>query len=63
MGSVLTVFLGEWGNKIEKLIAEHPFFDSGPRDEAKEAEIIEDLVGKATVMIQDKGFIAEARAS
>lgn len=54
LGSVLTVFrVDEWGNEIENLI-EHPFSDPEPIDEAEEDEIIEDLVGKATVMIQDK---------
>ncbi|WEZ08871.1 restriction endonuclease [Priestia flexa] len=54
LGSVLTVFrVDEWGNEIDKLI-EHPFSDPEPIDEAEEDEIIEDLVSKATVMIQDK---------
>ncbi|PMC35501.1 restriction endonuclease [Bacillus sp. UMB0899] len=54
LGSVLTVFrVDEWGNEIENLI-EHPFSDPEPIDEAEEDEIIEDLVSKATVMIQDK---------
>jgi restriction system protein len=54
LGSVLTVFrVDEWGNEIENLI-EHPFSNPEPIDEAEEDEIIEDLVGKATVMIQDK---------
>jgi restriction system protein len=54
LGSVLTVFrVDEWGNEIENLI-EHPFSDPNPTDEVEEDEIIEDLVGKATVMIQDK---------
>ncbi|WP_404469253.1 restriction endonuclease [Sutcliffiella horikoshii] len=54
LGSVLTVFrVDEWGNEIENLI-EHPFSDPKPTDEVEEDEIIEDLVGKATVMIQDK---------
>lgn len=54
LGSVLTVFcLDEWGNEIENVIG-HPFSDPEPTDEAEEDEIIEDLIGKATVMIQDK---------
>lgn len=54
LGSVLTVFrVDEWGSEIENLI-EHPFSDPNPTDEVEEDEIIEDLVGKATVMIQDK---------
>lgn len=54
LGSVLTVFrVDEWGNEIENLI-EHPFSEPKPTDEVEEDEIIEDLVGKATVMIQDK---------
>lgn len=54
LGSVLTVFrVDEWGNEIENLI-EHPFSTPEPIDETEEDEIIEDLVGKATVMIQDK---------
>ncbi|MED3791069.1 restriction endonuclease [Niallia alba] len=54
LGSVLTVFrVDEWGNEIENLI-EHPFLDPEPTDEAEENEIIEDLVNKALVMVQDK---------
>ncbi|MFD1851049.1 restriction endonuclease [Oceanobacillus bengalensis] len=54
LGSVLTVFrVDEWGNEIENLI-EHPFSSPEPIDDAEEDEIIEDLVSKATVMIQDK---------
>ncbi|MTH54110.1 restriction endonuclease [Bacillus mangrovi] len=54
LGSVLTVFrVDEWGNEIENLI-EHPFTDPEPIDEVEEKEIIEDLVSKALVMVQDK---------
>lgn len=54
LGSVLTVFrVDDWGNEIENLL-EHPFLDPEPSDEVEEDEIIEDLVGKATVMVQDK---------
>ncbi|CAM3489158.1 restriction endonuclease [Aeromicrobium ponti] len=54
LGSVLTVFrVDEWGNEIANLI-EHPFTDPEPTDEAEEKEIIEDLVSKALVMVQDK---------
>ncbi|MEC1159000.1 restriction endonuclease [Cytobacillus horneckiae] len=54
LGSVLTVFrVDDWGNEIENLL-EHPFSNPEPSDEVEEDEIIEDLVGKATVMVQDK---------
>ena len=54
LGSTLTVFrVDEWGNEIENLI-KHPFSEPEPIDDTDEDEIIEDLVGKATVMIQDK---------
>lgn len=55
LGSVLTVFrVDQWGDEIERLL-ENPFIDptEGDTDE-EEDEIIEDLVSKALVMIEDK---------
>lgn len=55
-GSVLTVFrVDDWGSEIEELV-EHPFFepDDTGDDEIVESEIIEDLVSKVLVMVQDK---------
>ncbi|RZT23601.1 restriction endonuclease [Fictibacillus sp. BK138] len=55
LGSVLTVFrVDQWGDEIERLL-ENPFLkptDLGDND--GEDEIIEDLVSKALVMIEDK---------
>lgn len=54
LGSTLTVFrVDEWGIEIENLI-KYPFSDPEPIDDAEEDEIIDDLVGKARVMVQDK---------
>lgn len=54
LGSVLTVFrVDEWGNEIEQLL-EHPFIEPEETGEVEESEIIEDLVNKALVMVQDK---------
>lgn len=56
LGSVLTVFrVDDWGSEIEKLI-EHPFSECEDTNavEVEENEIIEDLVSKALVMVQDK---------
>jgi restriction system protein len=57
LGSVLTVFrIDEWGSEIEKLLNE-PLSESAQQDDnVEETEIIEDLVGKATSMIQDKVY-------
>ncbi|WP_099159042.1 restriction endonuclease [Virgibacillus ndiopensis] len=56
LGSVLTVFrVDDWGSEIEELV-EHPFFEPDDTNEngIEESEIIEDLVSKALVMVQDK---------
>ncbi|WP_339217743.1 restriction endonuclease [Ornithinibacillus sp. FSL M8-0202] len=54
LGSVLTVFrVDDWGSEIERLL-EYPFVEPEETDEAEESEIIEDLVNKALVMVQDK---------
>ncbi|MEN1966615.1 restriction endonuclease [Lentibacillus sp. N15] len=56
LGSVLTVFrVDDWGSEFEKLL-EEPFYepDDNEDDEIEESEIIEDLVSKALVMVQDK---------
>jgi len=54
LGSVLTVFrVDEWGSEIERLL-EYPFVELEETDEAEESEIIEDLVNRALVMVQDK---------
>jgi len=54
LGSVLTVFrVDEWGSEIERLL-EYPFAELEETDEAEESEIIEDLVNRALVMVQDK---------
>lgn len=57
LGSVLTVFrVDDWGHEIEKLLKNPPVgpIEEEEADEAEETEIIEDLVSKALVMIQDK---------
>ena len=43
----------DWGSEIERLL-EYPFVEPEETDEAEESEIIEDLVNKALVMVQDK---------
>ncbi|ASF41327.1 restriction endonuclease [Halobacillus halophilus] len=56
LGSVLTVFrVDEWGKEIERLV-ESPFLEPEDIDEddEEESEIIQDLVNKALVMVQDK---------
>ena len=54
LGSVLTVFrVDDWGSEIEQLL-EHPFVEPEKTDEVEESEIIQDLVNKALVMVQDK---------
>jgi restriction system protein len=56
LGSVLTVFrVDEWGDEIEKLI-ESPFYELEEDNEVEveESEIIQDLVNRALVMVQDK---------
>lgn len=54
LGSTLTVFrVDEWGNEIEQLV-ENPFSEPEDIDDAEEEEIIEDIIGKASVMIQDR---------
>lgn len=54
LGSVLTVFrVDDWGSEIENLV-DHPFLEPEDTDEVEENEIIEDLVSKALVMVQDK---------
>ncbi|MFB4169027.1 restriction endonuclease [Virgibacillus sp. JSM 102003] len=56
LGSVLTVFRADdWGSEIQELV-EHPFYepDDNDEDEIEDSEIIEDLVSKALVMVQDK---------
>ncbi|UCZ53201.1 restriction endonuclease [Bacillus shivajii] len=54
LGSVLTVFrVDDWGSEIEQLL-EHPFVEPEETDEVEESEIIQDLVNKALVMVQDK---------
>ncbi|MBM7541296.1 restriction endonuclease [Amphibacillus cookii] len=56
LGSVLTVFrVDGWGSEFEELL-ETPFYepDDNEEDEIEESEIIEDLVSKAFVMVQDK---------
>lgn len=54
LGSVLTVFrVDDWGSEIKRLL-EYPFVEPEETDEAEESEIIEDLVNKALVMVQDK---------
>ncbi|MBU8730761.1 restriction endonuclease [Cytobacillus oceanisediminis] len=55
LGSVLTVFrIDAWGKEIDELV-EHPFLEPDDvDDELGEDEVIEDLVSKASVMIQDK---------
>lgn len=54
LGSTLTVFrVDEWGDEIEQRLHSEPF--SKPQHEEGETEeIVEDLVGKALMMIQDK---------
>jgi len=56
LGSVLTVFrVDDWGSEIEKLL-DKPFFEPDITDEdvIEEIEIIDDLVSKGLVMVQDK---------
>lgn len=54
LGSVLTVFrVDEWGNEIESLL-NNPSPSPEPADQTGEEEIIQELMSKATVMIQDK---------
>jgi|UniRef100_C5DAC0 restriction system protein len=56
LGSTLTVFrVDEWGSEIEKLLSDPSLSVSvNKTDETEEDEMIEDLVGKALTMIQDK---------
>ena len=52
LGSVLTVFrIDEWGQEIEQLL-NNPY--TSPEPDVDDEEIIEDLVAKAIVMVQDK---------
>ncbi|HBZ08803.1 MAG TPA: restriction endonuclease [Bacillus bacterium] len=54
LGSVLTVFrVDNWGNEFEKLL-EYPFVELDETNEVEESEIIEELVNRALVMVQDK---------
>lgn len=54
LGSILTVFcVDEWGGEIEQLL-QSPFVETEETDEVEESEIIEDLVNKSLVMVQDK---------
>lgn len=54
LGSVLTVFRADsWGNEFEKLL-EYPFVELDETNEVEESEIIEELVNRALVMVQDK---------
>jgi restriction system protein len=54
LGSVLTVFrVDDWGKEFEKLL-ENPFVKPEETNEAEESELIEDLVNKVLVMVQDK---------
>ncbi|MDM5336398.1 restriction endonuclease [Fictibacillus enclensis] len=54
LGSVLTVFrLDQWGKEIEQLL-NNPFIKPKIEDPVEEDEVIEDLVSKALVLIEDK---------
>ena len=54
LGSTLTIFRAdEWGNEIEKLLAD-PYIELEPEKEEEESEIVKDLVSRAFVMVQDK---------
>lgn len=55
LGSTLTVFrVDDWGEEIEKALVDPSFVPDDLEDEENEDEIIEDLVGKAKIMIEDK---------
>lgn len=54
LGSVLTVFrVDDWGSEIENLL-EYPFVEPEETGEMEESEVVDDLVNKALVMVQDK---------
>lgn len=54
LGSVLTVFrIDQWGSEIERLLKNRSIVPT-ENDAAEEDEVIEDLISKALVMIEDK---------
>lgn len=54
LGSVLTVFrIDNWGREIEKFLV-NPFLVPEDTENDEENEVIEDLVSKSAVMVQDK---------
>lgn len=54
LGSVLTVFrIDQWGEELGKLLKNPHTVPEDPNGEEEE-EVVEDLVGKALVMIEDK---------
>ncbi|NMD72632.1 restriction endonuclease [Bacillus sp. DNRA2] len=54
LGSTLTVFrVDDWGNELEKLL-HNPQSITVVDEEEEQNEIVEDLIDKATVLIQDK---------
>ncbi|AMV10624.1 restriction endonuclease [Geobacillus thermoleovorans] len=55
LGSTLTVFrVDEWGDEIERQLSNPSLASVDKTIEPEEDEIVEDLVGKALMMIQDK---------
>lgn len=55
LGSTLTVFrVDDWGSEFERLLNDPNSITESIAEEQQEEEIIEDLVGKALLMIEDK---------